>query len=175
MTLLILGLVLFLGAHTFTTLRQLRQPAIARLGEGPYKGLYSLVSAAGIVLIVIGFGRYRHAGYIAIWDPPPGLHAVTLILMWVSFVSLAAAYSPLGKIKAHAHARDDEMAVPLQRLQGLQLVVAAAGRDVLGNHGVGRGDGWRHDRRCMDRGCGKHHRHDPDRSKSLHGIRPQEE
>ena len=100
MTLLILGLVLFLGAHTFTTLRQLRQPAIARLGEGPYKGLYSLVSAAGIVLIVIGFGRYRHAGYIAIWDPPPGLHAVTLILMWVSFVSLAAAYSPLGKIKA---------------------------------------------------------------------------
>jgi uncharacterized membrane protein len=39
MTLLILGLVLFLGAHTFTTLRQLRQPAIARLGEGPYKGL----------------------------------------------------------------------------------------------------------------------------------------
>jgi len=97
MTLLILGLVLFLGAHTFTTLRQ---PAIARLGEGPYKGLYSLVSAAGIVLIVIGFGRYRHAGYIAIWDPPSGLHAVTLILMWVSFVSLAAAYSPLGKIKA---------------------------------------------------------------------------
>lgn len=100
MTLLILGLVLFLGAHTFTTLRPLRQLAHARLGEGPYMGLYSLVSAAGIALIVFGFGRYRHAGYITVWDPPAALHAVTLVLMWFSFVSLAAAYSPLGKIKA---------------------------------------------------------------------------
>lgn len=100
MTLLILGLLLFLGAHTFTTLRQLRQLALTRLGEGPYKGLYSLVSAAGIVLVVIGFGRYRQAGYIAVWDPPAGLHAVTLVLMWISFISLTAAYSPPGKIKA---------------------------------------------------------------------------
>jgi len=100
MTLLIAGLALFLGAHTFTTLRQLRQSTIARLGEGPYKGLYSLVSAAGLTMIVIGFGRYRAAGYIAIWDPPAWLHGVTLVLMWISFVSLAAAYCPLGRIKS---------------------------------------------------------------------------
>lgn len=100
MTLLIAGLVLFLGAHTFTTVRELRQLAIGRLGDGPYKGLYSLVSAAGIVLIVIGFGRYRSAGYTPVWSPPAFFHVVTLVLMWISFVALTAAYSPLGKIKS---------------------------------------------------------------------------
>jgi uncharacterized membrane protein len=100
MTLLLAGLVLFLGVHTFTTLRQLRQRTITRLGEGPYKGLYSLVSAIGLIMIVIGFGRYRGAGYIPVWDPPSWLHGVTLVLMWFAFVALAATYSPLGKIKS---------------------------------------------------------------------------
>ena len=100
MTLLIAGLVLFLGAHTFTTLRQLRQRTISRIGEGPYKGLYSLVSAAGLIMIVMGFGRYRGTGYIAVWDPPSWLHGVTLVLMWFAFVALAATYGPLGKIKS---------------------------------------------------------------------------
>ena len=54
MTLLVLGLALFLGVHTLTTLRPARAGLIGRLGEGPYKGLYSLVSAAGLVLIVVG-------------------------------------------------------------------------------------------------------------------------
>ncbi len=100
MSLLIAGLVLFLGIHTLTTLRDRRARLIARLGEGPYKGLYSLVSAAGLVLIVWGFGRYRSQSYIQLWDPPLWLHPVTIVLMWFAFVALAAAYSPLGWIKS---------------------------------------------------------------------------
>lgn len=99
MPLLIAGLVLFLGAHTFTTLREIRTTAMGRLGEGPYKGLYSLVSAAGLVLIVWGFARYRDGGYIPVWDPPAWLHPIALLLMWISFVALATAYSPAGRIK----------------------------------------------------------------------------
>lgn len=99
MTLLIAGLVLFLGVHTLTTLREPRAVLIGRIGEGPYKGLYSLVAAVGLVLIVWGFGRYRADGYIPVWDPPLGLRHLTLLLMWVSFVALAAAYAPAGKIK----------------------------------------------------------------------------
>jgi len=99
MTLLLAGLVLFLGVHIFTTLRARRASVIERIGEGPYKGLYSLVSAAGLVLIVWGFGRYRSDGYIAVWDPPQGLQPIALILMWFAFVALAAAYAPAGKIK----------------------------------------------------------------------------
>jgi uncharacterized membrane protein len=99
MTLMIAGLVLFLGAHTLTTLRDSRAALRGRLGEGPYKGLYSLVSALGLILIVWGFGRYRAAGYSPVWDPPGWLHPIALVLLWISFVALAAAYSPPGKIK----------------------------------------------------------------------------
>ena len=104
MLLLLSGLVVFLGVHTFSTLRQPqggpRAALILRLGDGPYKGLYSLVSAVGLVLIVWGFVRYRTIGYVPIWNPPSLLHPVALVLMWISFVALAATYSPLGKIKS---------------------------------------------------------------------------
>ena len=104
MLLLLSGLVVFLGAHTFTTLRHPqggpRAALIVRLGDGPYKGLHSLVSAVGLGLIVWGFGHYRSVGYVPIWNPPGWMHPVALVLMWLSFVALAAAYSPLGKIKA---------------------------------------------------------------------------
>ncbi len=99
MTLMIAGLVLFLGVHTLTTMRDARAALMGRLGEGPYKGLYSLLSAAGLVLIVWGFGRYRAAGYIPLWDPPHWLHPIALVLLWISFVSIATAYSPSGKVK----------------------------------------------------------------------------
>jgi len=48
---LVLGLVVFLGAHVFVTLRAPRAALINRIGEWPYKGLMSLVSLAGIILI----------------------------------------------------------------------------------------------------------------------------
>jgi uncharacterized membrane protein len=99
MALLVVGLVLFLGIHTFTTLREQRAALIGRLGEGPYKGLYSAVSTVGLVLIVWGFARYRDTAYLQLWAPPAWLHPVVLVLMWFSFVALAAAYSPAGWIK----------------------------------------------------------------------------
>ena len=101
MSLLILGLALFLGIHLLTTLRAARAALIGRLGEGAYKGLYSLVAATGLILIVIGFGRYRSAGYISVWDPPLALlHPVALFLLWVAFVALTATYAPPSRIKS---------------------------------------------------------------------------
>lgn len=100
MALLILGLLVFLGVHSFTTLRGPRAALVARLGEGPYKALYSLVALVGFVLIVIGFRTYREAGYIPVWDPPTGLRHLTLLLMWFAMVALAATYAPVGAIKS---------------------------------------------------------------------------
>jgi uncharacterized membrane protein len=101
MDILILGLLLFLGIHMFSTLRTTRAAVIGRLGEGPYKGLYSLLSAVGLVLIVWGFSRYRRAGYIEIWNPPFAVfHPIALVLVWFAFVALVAAYAPPSKIKA---------------------------------------------------------------------------
>ena len=99
MTLLILGLILFLGIHTLTTLRETRAVVIGRLGEGPYKGLHSIVSAIGLVLIIWGFARYRDTAFLQIWSPPTWLHPVVLVLMWFALVAFAASVSPAGWIK----------------------------------------------------------------------------
>ncbi|MBL0402444.1 NnrU family protein [Microvirga aerilata] len=99
MTLLVLGLVIFLGTHSYSMARGSRAGLIARIGEGPYKGLYSLASLAGIVLISIGYGQYRAGGYIPVWDPPVWTRHLALLLVLVAFICFVAAYLP-GHIKA---------------------------------------------------------------------------
>jgi uncharacterized membrane protein len=101
MTLLLLGLVLFVGTHAFTMARGPRADLVARLGEGPYKGLYSLLSLAGIVLIAIGYGQYRQAGFIPVWDPPVWTRHLATLLVWFAFVFFVAAYLP-GRIRNFA-------------------------------------------------------------------------
>jgi uncharacterized membrane protein len=99
MLILILGIVLFLGSHTLTTLRQRRAGLIARIGEGPYKGLYSLVALAGFALIVWGFSRYRAGDWVQLWTPPHWTRHITILLMWFAFVALAASGRAPGRIR----------------------------------------------------------------------------
>ena len=54
LAILILGLVVFLGVHVLTSLRDRRAKLVERLGVGPYKGLYSVLAIIGFVLIVSG-------------------------------------------------------------------------------------------------------------------------
>jgi uncharacterized membrane protein len=98
MTVLILGLAIFFAAHLFVTARRARAAAVARLGEGPYKGLFSLVSLVGFALIVVGFGHYRSDAWVQLWTPPSWMRHLTITLMWFAFVALVAAYAPRGKI-----------------------------------------------------------------------------
>jgi len=98
MTILILGLVVFIGSHAFTMARGPRAQAIARLGEGPYKALYSLVSLIGLILIVWGFGQYRAGGYTQVWNPPVWTRHLAVLLVWPAFIAFTAAYLP-GRIK----------------------------------------------------------------------------
>ena len=98
LAILVLGLVIFIGGHVFVSMRGHREKLIARMGEGPYKGAFSLVSILAVVLIVYGFARYRREGLIPVWDPPDLLRHVTEALMWPAFVLAAAAYIP-GEIK----------------------------------------------------------------------------
>lgn len=95
---LIVGLALFVAAHAFVTRRDARAALIARLGEGPYKAAFSVVSIIAVVLIGWGFARYRAAGYIEVWSPPAWTRHVTVALMWFSIVCVVAAYVP-GNIK----------------------------------------------------------------------------
>lgn len=99
MAILILGIILFLGAHSLTMARDTRAGLIARLGAGGFKGLYSVVSLLGLVLIVWGFHTYRAAGWVQVWSPPAWTRHITISLMWFAFVALAAMGPKPSRIK----------------------------------------------------------------------------
>jgi uncharacterized membrane protein len=90
--LLILGLVVFLGAHLFVACRGQRAALIASIGEWPYKALFSLVSLAGLILIGYGYAHYRATGWIDVWSPPRWTVYITQLLMWPASICVAAAY-----------------------------------------------------------------------------------
>src|ERR1700677_1982555 len=101
MPLLILGLVLFLGVHSVAIVSpSLRARTIQRLGEGAWKGLYSLISLVGFVLICYGFGAARQAP-VVLYLPPIWLRHLALLIMLPVFPLLFAAYLP-GRIKTAA-------------------------------------------------------------------------
>ncbi len=88
MTILVLGLVIFLGLHSIRIVAEpVRAQAIARFGEGPWKGIYSLISAVGFVLIVWGFSRARYEA-AQLWTPLPGARHATITLMLVAMILL---------------------------------------------------------------------------------------
>jgi uncharacterized membrane protein len=94
----ILGLAIFLGAHVFVTMRDRRAALVAKIGEWPYRGLFSLVSIVGIVLIGYGFADYRAAGPVTVWYPPAWTRHIVEALMWPASIVIVAAYIP-GNIK----------------------------------------------------------------------------
>ena len=103
MTLLVLGLVLFLGAHSVRIFAEGWRTAVrARIGENAWKGAYSLVSLAGFVLIVWGYGQAR-LDPVVLWTPMTWARHLASLLTLAAFVLLAAAYVPGNGIKARLH------------------------------------------------------------------------
>ena len=99
MSQLILGLVIFLGAHSIAIVAPgWRDAMAARLGRFAWQGIYALVSLVGFVLIVRGFGAARAEASV-LYAAPAGLRHLSLLLMLPVFPLLLAAYLP-GRIKA---------------------------------------------------------------------------
>ena len=100
MSLLILGLILFLIPHSTRIFADdWRAGMIERLGEKPWKAAISLVSIAGFALIVIGYGQAR-LDPVVLWLPPVWLRHIALLLNLLAFVCLVAAYVPRNSIKS---------------------------------------------------------------------------
>ncbi|MBK8072452.1 MAG: NnrU family protein [Ramlibacter sp.] len=103
MTMLILGLVIFLGVHSVRIVADgWRTSTVARLGPGAWKGLYSLASIAGFALICWGYGLARQQP-VVLWVPPVGMRHAAALLTLVSFVLFTAAYVPGNAIRARLH------------------------------------------------------------------------
>ena len=100
MTVLVIGLILFLGAHSVRIFAEdWRRARIARMGEAGWKGAYSLVSVAGFAMIVWGYGLARESP-VDLWSPPTWARHAASLLTLAAFVLLAAAYVPRTRIRA---------------------------------------------------------------------------
>jgi uncharacterized membrane protein len=103
MTVLILGLIVFLGVHSMRIFAdRWRSAQIARRGECAWKGLYSVASIVGFGLIIWGYGLARQEP-VALWAPQLWARHVASLLMLLAFIMLAAAYVPKNGIKAWVH------------------------------------------------------------------------
>ena len=103
MVYLIAGLLMFLGVHSVRIVADgWRTRTLARVGDGTYKGVYSVVSIVGFGLIIYGFGIARETPTL-LWTVPVGMRHAASLLTLVAFVLLAAAYVPRNGIKAKLH------------------------------------------------------------------------
>lgn len=100
MTILVLGLVLFLGVHSIRIFAEgTRTQLRTQIGVNGYKGLYTAVSIAGFVLIIWGYGQAR-LDPVPLWAPMFWARHLASLLTLIALVLLAAAYVPGNQIKA---------------------------------------------------------------------------
>jgi uncharacterized membrane protein len=82
-----LGIILFFGLHIMPSVGTMRGNLIARVGEKPYKGIYALISLAGLVLMIMGYGNMD---YVELWPTPKGASHLALAVMpfvWILWVA----------------------------------------------------------------------------------------
>jgi len=90
MTVLILGLALFLGIHLTTALPRKRHKLVRQLGEKKYKLVFSIFAIVGLVLIIIGYAMARPTAMV-LYEPPFELRHLAMLLVLIAFLLLPAA------------------------------------------------------------------------------------
>ena len=90
---ILFGIALFFGAHLIP-LTPLKAGIKGALGEGPYKGLFSLASFAGIGMMVWGFLRSRAGPEDSnlFYEPMDWTRHVTVLFVLLGFLALAASF-----------------------------------------------------------------------------------
>ncbi|MEQ8513997.1 MAG: NnrU family protein [Chromatocurvus sp.] len=100
MTLMLIGLLIFLGTHSLNIFAPgWRETQIQQRGAIPFKVVYALISLAGLWLAIVGYGEMRMSA-APLWNPPVGLRHLVALLMLPSFILLVAAYVPANHLKA---------------------------------------------------------------------------
>lgn len=100
MTLLITGLILFLGIHSSRIFGEnIRLGLINKLGANGWKGVYSLIALVGFVFIIYGYGMARESP-VALWSPPVWTRHLAALLTLPAFVMIAASQIPGTHLRA---------------------------------------------------------------------------
>ncbi len=98
MSIFILGLIVFFSAHTFTAVfRKQRDTLVEQIGDRRYMGLFSVVSLAGLTLIVMGWPK---ADTTILYETPLYLRHLTIAVMAIAIILFVASLVPAGRIAA---------------------------------------------------------------------------
>lgn len=99
MTLLLLGLLIFLAIHCLSLFKSTRDNVVDKLGLVAFRSIYGLIALAALVLISLGYGEARLQP-TWIWHPPVGLRHLSSLITLVAMIFLAAQFVPKNAIKA---------------------------------------------------------------------------
>ena len=91
---LIVGLAVFLATHVFVSFREARSSVIERVGMPVYRGLFAIVSLAGLALIIWGYAQYRAHDLVQLWTPPAFMRHITVGLVLFAMIFIVAAFIP---------------------------------------------------------------------------------
>lgn len=100
MVLLSSGIVVFVGIHLVPTFPKFRKMLVQQMSENPYKGVFSLIAAIGLGLIIWG---KANAVFIPLWNPPVWGRHLTMGFMLFSMISMAAVYLPTNLKRLTRH------------------------------------------------------------------------
>ena len=99
MSIFFIGLLIFIGIHSISIVNESwRNRMVNKIGEWAWKGMYSLVSIFGFMLIILGYGVVRYDS-VVLYTPPLWLQHFSLLVLVPVFPLLVGAYFP-GRIKA---------------------------------------------------------------------------
>ncbi|MEO0422989.1 MAG: NnrU family protein [Pseudomonadota bacterium] len=97
MTILVIGLVLFLGVHSVSIFALPWRDAMVARNAVLFKAGYGVLSLVGLLMIIAGYGEARMA-YPPLWPTPGFLRHLVALLMLPVFIFFLAPYFP-GRIK----------------------------------------------------------------------------
>jgi uncharacterized membrane protein len=80
---LIVASAYFLLIHFGVSGTRLRDALVARLGAGPYRGVFALASIVGLVWVIYA---YRHAPSVPLWGLLPGFRPAAYVLVFIAFL-----------------------------------------------------------------------------------------
>jgi uncharacterized membrane protein len=129
MTLLYIGALLFGGTHLFSILFPgLRDSFRSRLGVKPWKGLYALVSLAGLVLMIAGYMGSRAGPATAdiLYEGWYEMRHLTMLLVLLAFILVGASHGK-GYLKSWLH---NPMSIGIVLWAGSHLLVNGQRADV---------------------------------------------
>ncbi len=110
MNALIAAAVIFVGGHFLLSSAAVRPLLVARFGEGPFRGFYSVVVLGSFVWMLFAYGA---APYVHLWFTPIGLYWLPVIVMpFAAILVVSSLTTPNPTLAGSERLLDDGVGSP---------------------------------------------------------------